>query len=415
MPKKIQSTDPNTPLKQGQKASFIPQEFELNKMLQQFKSTPEAMAKAEELLKQIEAHKKELEALKKKQKQIAAKQANLKKQHKAAQPHDQQTINYVNMVLRDCTQAVDAFRKSNRLLYRGMHDTPGSVFRGMSRDDRSPTDSSNKDQEIVDNVLKLAGFSALRGNSIFCSGSINQAASYGDAYIIIPKDGFQFTWSSKHQDFYSSVISNYHGGARKFAQVNPPKAQNFNPLYKVFDKIGTVLQDMPDSYESKAKTLATKLGLTTPQYQAQQKVMWELEGDTSDILEYLDDLDYNPHSSSSKKELIRALIRALNSFIQTYTKYINKYNQQAILQISAPTANIIKASWDALQSQPIKAVLSPEKAKLIAKNHGFSNADFAAALRSNNEIYIRGEYYAFEYYKYSKLFEQYFGLQKKAK
>lgn len=79
-----------------------------------------------------------------------------------------------------------------------------SILIGDSPKDRYKYINPDSDDELneemgrlVDDKLLKMGFSALRGNSIYCSGDYNTAWIYGDPYYIFPYDGFQFTYSTK--------------------------------------------------------------------------------------------------------------------------------------------------------------------------------------------------------------------------
>jgi hypothetical protein len=46
-------------------------------------------------------------------------------------------------------------------------------------------------------VVKEAGFTTLRGNSLFCNSSLNKADNWGKPYVIFPLNGFSYTYSAK--------------------------------------------------------------------------------------------------------------------------------------------------------------------------------------------------------------------------
>lgn len=96
-------------------------------------------------------------------------------------------------------------------LYRGfVHVSKGEarlpkIAIGASPTHRPPRDSPFVDQKRVDKALKEAGFTALRSNSIFCSGSEAQARIYGRVYLVYPINGFSFTWAYKAPDFFGAI------------------------------------------------------------------------------------------------------------------------------------------------------------------------------------------------------------------
>lgn len=111
----------------------------------------------------------------------------------------------LHLIQANCKQALSAMTSANRFLYRGTRGAPSEVFHGASRQDRNPSSSTKEFQENIDSALSMAGFKALRSNSIFCSGDIMEAVGYGgnkNLYMIFPIDGFQYTWSPKIRDLF---------------------------------------------------------------------------------------------------------------------------------------------------------------------------------------------------------------------
>jgi hypothetical protein len=122
-------------------------------------------------------------------------------------PEDEITdrLNHViPLVQQHCTQSLHAMRETGKYLYRGIKQSPPLVFLGQSRNNRNPSASPGQFQRNVDAAFNMAGFKALRSNSIFVSSSISEAKnySYEGVYLIFPVDGFSFTWSPRISDLY---------------------------------------------------------------------------------------------------------------------------------------------------------------------------------------------------------------------
>jgi hypothetical protein len=118
----------------------------------------------------------------------------------------QQEEKYIELIQTNCSEALAVMQKSG-FLYRGVTDAPAKAFKGRSREDRNSLSSMDQMQAIFDEAMKLYGFSALRSNSIFCSGSSVQAGCYGETYIIFPINGFNMLWSNKFKDMIGDA---YH-------------------------------------------------------------------------------------------------------------------------------------------------------------------------------------------------------------
>ncbi len=109
----------------------------------------------------------------------------------------------INTIQTKCSDILSVYQKNQVYLYHGgkLGDTP-QMFKTEKK--RIPKDTPENIQKFVDQLLKKAGFTALRSNSLFCTGDINEAWGYGSynaPYIIFPFNGFQFTWSKIINDF----------------------------------------------------------------------------------------------------------------------------------------------------------------------------------------------------------------------
>lgn len=81
------------------------------------------------------------------------------------------------------------------VLFRGIKGDKPTFFRAKPVTGRNPMDSNKKFQAMYDRILKMAGFKALRSNSIFTSSDYHKAAEYGEVYVIFPANGSSFSWS----------------------------------------------------------------------------------------------------------------------------------------------------------------------------------------------------------------------------
>ncbi len=107
----------------------------------------------------------------------------------------------LNILHEQCSDIFNLCQKNNAYLYRGSYDNENAFsFLSKSPEDRSPSLSNVEISDKIDDKLEEAGFTALRSNSIFCSGSKTQARLYGALFIIFPINGFTYTWSSKIRD-----------------------------------------------------------------------------------------------------------------------------------------------------------------------------------------------------------------------
>lgn len=109
----------------------------------------------------------------------------------------------IGLLKRDCADYIQAATALGNApwLYRGMKANGiGSVNHGNSRQDRKPRDSSKWANDLFDWCLKKLGFTALRGNSIFCTSNQELASEYGELYMIFPIDKASSYTYTKYDD-----------------------------------------------------------------------------------------------------------------------------------------------------------------------------------------------------------------------
>ncbi len=99
----------------------------------------------------------------------------------------------ITIIKTHCSEFIPTLLSSGPL-YRGITNEYIPIFIASARDYRRPKDTYIKYQEAIDNKLKDAGFTALRGNSIFVTGEKYAALNYGSVYYIFPLNGFTCTW-----------------------------------------------------------------------------------------------------------------------------------------------------------------------------------------------------------------------------
>jgi hypothetical protein len=97
-------------------------------------------------------------------------------------------------------------QKADTFLYRGVDRSIEAkpIFVANSPEDRKPIGQTQREQYILDMLLSLEGFEALRSNSVCCSSTQAEIIRFGTPYIIFPINGFSFTWSSVINDIGSN-------------------------------------------------------------------------------------------------------------------------------------------------------------------------------------------------------------------
>lgn len=132
--------------------------------------------------------------------------------HKLTQHPTRSQRTMVQILEQECSEFLVTLRKvnvhawSHVWLYRGQRGS-ASVLEGRSRIDRTPKDSRSDLSDLLDEHLENMGFHALRRNSIFTTTQRSFAKDYGDnLYLIFPKNGFHFLWTSQKDLVMDSII-----------------------------------------------------------------------------------------------------------------------------------------------------------------------------------------------------------------
>lgn len=106
---------------------------------------------------------------------------------------------YMNMVRRDCKPFLE--QSGDKKVYRGIRKNYSEVFFKVTvRQDRKPLSFNSVEHALLIDAFEKGGFTANRNNSMFCTGSLRHAKSYGTAYEVYPIGYFSFTWSPEVYD-----------------------------------------------------------------------------------------------------------------------------------------------------------------------------------------------------------------------
>lgn len=133
-------------------------------------------------------------------------------------PSSDKVATVAKSILTRCSDIVNFYRTIPRspgdFFMRGTSahiKNPGffgavDYYRSRSNPDRSPKDVSlNVHNKIVEWMVDMK-FAAHRGNSIFVTSDSKEAHEmYGRLFIIFPVNGFSYTWSKMHKDFFKSI------------------------------------------------------------------------------------------------------------------------------------------------------------------------------------------------------------------
>lgn len=118
---------------------------------------------------------------------------------------EKDVINACRKISIQCSEFISEMKKTQSFLYRGVDYSIDAqpIFIANSPKDRKPTGQTQREQYILDMMLALEGFEALRSNSVSCSSVLSEIMRFGRPYMIFPINGFAFTWSEIINDIGS--------------------------------------------------------------------------------------------------------------------------------------------------------------------------------------------------------------------
>jgi hypothetical protein len=361
----------NQVLKPGYNAPVDPSTVVVPKnVLAKWLGDPKKVAEVKELAAQIAALKKQIEDAKRKE------EALLNKQKKLKPVIDETTLKYLKLVEKECSQFITAAKNAKNFLYRGIEDSKYEAFVGKPFSNRRPLDSSEDFQEKIDNALIAMGFKALRRNSIFTSGDISQASDYGDGvFLIFPKNGFNFTWSTSVRDLHSEYdeYDDDDNALDNFLEFAVDIMADIGDVLMDFKEFNNEYEDVSDAMQLKMKKISN-----SPQFKT---TYTKIKNAAS----------YNYSTLPKIKAAIEAFI-ALEKAAGIKFK-IDRYNLSDVIKdykkVSAPKND-------------------KSNAAKIVKDFKLTNTNIVSAIKSGHEIYIFGEYIALSLEKYGQVASSYF-------
>jgi predicted kinase len=151
------------------------------------------------------------------------------------------TQDIIETIKEECS---DFFQQlGDGLLYRGVPGGDDDFLYQEYPTNRKPTASSEEFHNFLNKVFKAKGFKTNRSNSVFCTGDWTEAASYGNVYVVFPKNGFNFLWSPKITDAYN----------------NPAIFKETKIGKKIYDTLDSLMNKIPyhDTFDIKYHLSAT--------------------------------------------------------------------------------------------------------------------------------------------------------------
>lgn len=109
------------------------------------------------------------------------------------------------LLMTQCSEAVAAYAKTHKVLYRGIKSMTGVKTPAILADiktERTPLYATPEIHNAINEAMLELGLKAHRGNSIFCTTRLSIASTWGQTYAVFPTDGWVGTVFDKVVDGY---------------------------------------------------------------------------------------------------------------------------------------------------------------------------------------------------------------------
>lgn len=230
------------------------------------------------------------------------------------QPEDEKYyIDEIISIIKDnCQEYIKANPEHlKHPLYRGydLDDEVYNVFE--SPKNRRPVDTPNHLHNLFDEAMLLAGLTARRSNSIFCSGSFSQIIQYGEPCVVYPFDGTKFSWSPMIVDVYTQFDKIIRKSNCVENMQNLMLKYNYNNANDFYDDI---------FYLYKRRSIQTALDLEEINFDEEKLGQW--------FKQYYKTTDIADAIQSSVEILIHGEALLVNAtFFRTHVDNIPKFEQ----------------------------------------------------------------------------------------
>lgn len=234
-------------------------------------------------------------------------------------------------------------------LVRGVRENSPSIFMGYPRKNRRSIEGeiSTELTKIVDKYMQMTGFTALRGNSLFCNSDPEMAEPWGELYVIFPINGFTFAYSKRH-----TCCSG---------------ASYIFPTEAIDENLRTYVDQISDFWNRKK---------------------YDVHGYSENIKKFLK-YWYTLNEFYSKKVNYFNITTVIRNIIKTYNSFTN--DEKVMLSGSVVDRAIIDLGRELKQLGTDEII-----AKKFIVNNKLTNKNLKWALENSYDVWIHGAYIAID-------------------
>lgn len=153
----------------------------------------------------------------------------------------------------DCNYYLTEYFSPQLPLYKGVNENEDrfTVKKIITDRNRKPLNSAYTLHNYLVEIFKELGYTAHRGNSVFCTSNKNMANNYGALSILFPAGDFTFTWSPSFTDFYTDFYVESFGEIVKNQYLGDLATMKEGHKHQIFKKF---ISD-PETYFDHSKMM----------------------------------------------------------------------------------------------------------------------------------------------------------------
>lgn len=195
-------------------------------------------------------------------------------------------VDLIKLLHKDCKPFLNEWAKPQKghrdILFMFSGRKSSKDFEKKSvRMNRTPVDTHPLVHKALDDAFEKKFGHRARSNSMFCTGSVVTAKSYGDPYMIFPIGKYRYLWSESHKDLYSDLSATYDIGRTALSGDNGSDNPWINGRVGDLSRKHNIIEEMEAAYNEWKKdnghwvvTLDNGVDVDIPEEYNKRPMVW---------------------------------------------------------------------------------------------------------------------------------------------
>lgn len=244
--------------------------------------------------------------------------------HEAQEAIDS-TDELIESIKKDCKDTIALYKRTNKVFLRG-EQMSSPAFVSDIRNNRKPLQMKRSQHDAINDAFKVLGLEVTRGNAIFCTTSDLISMSWGQTYIIFPKDGWKGLVFENVKEGY--VFHKLNDDIIPKAKIKVPVYPGASRTVLDYDKefIASALQDLkPFQFSAKNADKVLREGyqdvlIKGSGYYAIKNPQGTGQRHETELLRVLEALNINVHNLGKQWEIENGMHMTLDTWKEKVSK-----------------------------------------------------------------------------------------------